>query len=1833
MVETSSASADYWYKKKAIEDSKPKLVKRKTAEDKLVVTAKDVRVVLVNEIEGAHVPLLLVQSSMEAQASDWSAQLKVESDIAVQISFYNERLAAWEPLLEPITEGQETNMWEVQIKVFLAEGYVSSFSPQDDSSPCDGPPIDTVDGTVMTPVAQDEAESSFRSLTQRKSSFRKLSLRRQSAEKPIQVSKGSKSDHEDDLDYEGAVAMFIQSTGRVFSESSSDDDGFDVVDAPKDEVDACPEATTSQSQATYIVINSHDVLQLTVTPTALEVLTELSQLWTTERTKKPRTVPGPTFLLRNELGIHAEVTVSPNHQISDSDQITVRRRVSKQASAKLTSLARAGVGFSHDTQGVSLKQQISHKSDPLFIRLRDKLHKIRRKRTDSEPVSLAEIRQRKLSLQVTPALQAAGHGLASKARNSRGRLSSDPEIFTNKGTISTSLPALAVGGTDADHKAQGDGSVERVRETALFARPPPEERTEDPRAPTDGTSAGIADSRLGKTVANIGVFAGGIVAPHQGNTGSGRLQRKQVELDDTEDNDNTLSLTVDGFYHLAVISIARSGLFLYELSPRDAALREDNHKWYIVIQVEIKNGHKTVTLRSPLQIQNHLQVAVDVFVKRKLSSASTEKVSSKLFTVEPGGAQNVPLQVAYKEEIFVKPSDTNFNLAATALSWRKFSKEEPSCILACPPVKDSTSPDTFYIKALFQTDCLNKLPSGDDSPHHVIDLYPPLIIQNKLPVHLELSGMAQSKDVDLLHPGEKLSIVSMCPGDNCQVKIVMKNYEDVDWIGHMVIRKETEKSLSLLMKSQEETPNELFLGVLTLHQSGTREMFIYSPYWLINKTGLHVEYRVSKTKQVYVQSAVDKHPLLFNFTEKTYRKAKLRLPGHPWSSKFSLDAVGDSGKVTCKTNDGKKFEFILQIELSRTGLTKLVTLTPKYVIINNTEISLSFIENRCKNSLWFVVEPGECKPFWPIDRSGVLVVKPTMSKVISKPFGFSLSHTTVLRISDLRALSVDVHCEVEDSVTTIVVSAYTPGIGTVRIENLCENTAIRFHQKNNGQVIVLNSDQKILYTWDDPEGDRKLLWKPYMAKNKSIEVPVDKDDSGEVRVELDENSPPVKDERKDLENKDTTCGLICGSSAGRESDVMDHGVWTDAVDGPKHRVKKTIYWVSVMDGLQRVIIFTDRENLSSLVRKCCDYEIVNIALFISLDGVGLSLVNSKPDEVAYIRLFSSTSIWQVEKSPGKWKSLNLELQTWLEDAWRNKDGVLDLEDRMVDFNKMTMIRPHRGAIRRLFEPAVWFNYTSSDHYHSLYFKTYKVQIDNQQTGAVYPVALYPASIPPHVIRNSGFKPFIEMSLIYHEDPKEDMHHIKYAKTLVQEMNVKIDIGFIISLVRLFSQEKKQLEEESYFAEDMEKVAVTLKETEAVKAALQTQRLVFLEYFHLSPLKINLSFSLASSLDDEDEDQAFIHELWDFFIDSVGATLTDINDAELRLAYFERISVFLTQENLVAQIRSHYTMQAVRQFYVLVLGLDVLGNPYALVHGIKEGVKDFFYEPYQGIVAGPGGFAQGVARGVQSLLGHVIGDTAGAFSRITGSLGQAVATLTFDSKFQMRRRLRMQLHPHGIGQGLIKGGTSLLMGLYFGVSGVVVKPVTGARSEGVEGFFKGIGKGLLGLLAHPTGGVIDMVSFTLDGVRRSAEFTGEDIVVRRLPRFTAPNMPLEPYSEHDAEGFAILKSLDHVDDVYVDHVTVTNEESSYVVLLTNRRIFNLYKSKFWLGWRVRWSCQYEDIVGVSCLNANALVIQREYNKDDPASISLASPVYKIVSSDESILESLKSKIENALRHYR
>jgi vacuolar protein sorting-associated protein 13A/C len=48
---------------------------------------------------------------------------------------------------------------------------------------------------------------------------------------------------------------------------------------------------------------------------------------------------------------------------------------------------------------------------------------------------------------------------------------------------------------------------------------------------------------------------------------------------------------------------------------------------------------------------------------------------------------------------------------------------------------------------------------------------------------------------------------------------------------------------------------------------------------------------------------------------------------------------------------------------------------------------------------------------------------------------------------------------------------------------------------------------------------------------------------------------------------------------------------------------------------------------------------------------------------------------------------------------------------------------------------------------------------------------------------------------------------------------------------------------------------------------------------------------------------------------------------------------------------------------------------------------------------------------------------------------------------------------------------------------VTKPIAGAKQGGASGFAKGLGKGFIGLVTRPTGGIVDFTSTSLDLVRR------------------------------------------------------------------------------------------------------------------------------------------------------
>lgn len=54
---------------------------------------------------------------------------------------------------------------------------------------------------------------------------------------------------------------------------------------------------------------------------------------------------------------------------------------------------------------------------------------------------------------------------------------------------------------------------------------------------------------------------------------------------------------------------------------------------------------------------------------------------------------------------------------------------------------------------------------------------------------------------------------------------------------------------------------------------------------------------------------------------------------------------------------------------------------------------------------------------------------------------------------------------------------------------------------------------------------------------------------------------------------------------------------------------------------------------------------------------------------------------------------------------------------------------------------------------------------------------------------------------------------------------------------------------------------------------------------------------------------------------------------------------------------------------------------------------------QGIIEGPDEFAEGIARGAQSLMGHVVGGTADSLNLISSAIGNTIAVLSFDDDYK------------------------------------------------------------------------------------------------------------------------------------------------------------------------------------------------------------------------------------------
>lgn len=151
-----------------------------------------------------------------------------------------------------------------------------------------------------------------------------------------------------------------------------------------------------------------------------------------------------------------------------------------------------------------------------------------------------------------------------------------------------------------------------------------------------------------------------------------------------------------------------------------------------------------------------------------------------------------------------------------------------------------------------------------------------------------------------------------------------------------------------------------------------------------------------------------------------------------------------------------------------------------------------------------------------------------------------------------------------------------------------------------------------------------------------------------------------------------------------------------------------------------------------------------------------------------------------------------------------------------------------------------------------------------------------------------------------------------------------------------------------------------------------------------------------------------------------------------------------------------------------------------------GVHEFFYLPIEGIVKGPLEGGKGLVMGTQSLVKNTVQGTFGSASKVLSSMSKGLLMITNDGEFiNKREETNTQERPKNVLEGVGFGMKSALGGIAAGVTGVVVKPIEGAKSGGIKGFFKGSYKGVSGLVVKPISGALDFFSKTSEGIKNTA----------------------------------------------------------------------------------------------------------------------------------------------------
>ena len=628
---------------------------------------------------------------------------------------------------------------------------------------------------------------------------------------------------------------------------------------------------------------------------------------------------------------------------------------------------------------------------------------------------------------------------------------------------------------------------------------------------------------------------------HSANSNSYRSYVSPLR-NQSDQTEATLKIKVDG----------RTGKQSFEIPINKADSRFFKFPYYgseygyepgMVSTVKVENGTKFVTLTSILSFKNNYPGGIRVFCE-----INNRFVDYKL---DKGESWNCPINHLYSNsgKFYFSIDGPGQNMSIEHIDWRTIGRGNAPKTIQCCNI-NADPPVYLNIEGSCE-EIFNERSSELSQVQYHISIRPSVVIKNCLPMPLFYSCGSQ-QEMASLEEGQIGCLEDIRHGQT-MLKFMLYGWRQTD-LQCVHVYDTNMKSLEYWrFESSNPTASSfrIDLGVMKDESRGTVVLSIFAPFWFVNKTQktLHFKGHDGSCELIHHKEE-EKIPLMFSYISKSLlgkKKISVQVENSLWSDAFTIDTIGDTGKISCKLDSRRgslKRNFVksdkktddsyqvgIQISQSSSSFTKIVTFTPYYMIYNSAhfDIVLKEVEDEGEG---VVVGTGLCVPFWPIYGGGAVVCRALDHEGVTVPFSMAEQQPTLLMLSNKYG-GIYVRVKTDNSSQTLVsLSGYKAGYAPVLLVNSLPTWDIEYGDQGSSNRKYLKPGEKVLFTWDKPSGVRSLSW----------------------------------------------------SVCYRDAKVFENSLRTDEYDVFKIG-QGQLAWVSFLDGMQRVLLFTAQPVLAQQLAK------------------------------------------------------------------------------------------------------------------------------------------------------------------------------------------------------------------------------------------------------------------------------------------------------------------------------------------------------------------------------------------------------------------------------------------------------------------------------------------------------------------------------------------------------------------------------------------------------------------------------------------------------------------------